>query len=126
MKKILLFCFSLAIAQFYIAQEMTYHYNSTHGLVENKGQWPEQVVSQTKFDGGKLWVEKHRLAFHFMNYEGHGIFDSSHAHGQGDGKGYVMAMELISPNNTSSTTREFPSKQYFNFFLGNDTKKWWS
>lgn len=122
--KHLLFFYAICLSLLHVhAQEISYHYNSTFGLIENKGQWPDQVAFQTHFNGGKLWVEKQRLAFHFMHNEYH-AGEGKHHPETDQPKGYVMAMELVQSSPPREKSMQMPSKQYYNYFIGNDTRKW--
>ncbi len=126
MKKYLLFCFSIFFVFFVNGQEITHSYNPTHGLIENKGQWPDQVLFQSKFDGGKLWIEKQRMAFHFLKYDHHAEGKKMEVLGDQEHMGYVMSMELISPLPFTSYSTSIKSDYYFNYFIGNDSHKWTS
>ena len=36
------------------------HGGSNESLIENKGQWPEGVIFQSKIDGGKVWIQQNK------------------------------------------------------------------
>lgn len=124
MKKYIIFFLLTFWATISFTQEIVHHYSPNHGLIENKGQWPEQVLFQTKFEGGKLWIEKHRMAFHFLDYEHHA--DGIKMQNIDDKKsmGYVLAMELVNPLTNTNVSTDKKSDHYFNFFIGNDKSKW--
>jgi len=40
---------------------------SHYQLIQNKGQWPEQVVSQVELEGGFMFIEKNAFTYNFID-----------------------------------------------------------
>ena len=36
-------------------------------LLENKGQWPEGVLFRSNMNGGKVWIQQHKLIYHLQD-----------------------------------------------------------
>ena len=49
-------------------QEITHDHSIQHSFIENKGQWNDQVLFQSKFDGGNLWVQQKKMVFHLQDF----------------------------------------------------------
>lgn len=40
-----------------MAQEIEHSHSIHHAFIENKGQWDEQVLFKSRFEGGNLWIQ---------------------------------------------------------------------
>ena len=92
-------------------------------FVQNKGQWPDQVLARVTVGAGAIYVEDDALTYKLVDQE---WADAQHP-GVPDGsvpyKAHVYRMELIgSQPPTFSQPR--PKPAYQNFFLGSDSTKW--
>lgn len=97
-------------------------------LLENKGQWPEGVLFRSNMPGGKLWVQQHKLIFHLQDYS---TMHKLHAMAEPNYKGQDVSQTLVhlnfrGSNEVVNIEKKDPSSSYFNFFKGNDQKKWTS
>ncbi len=97
-------------------------------LLENKGQWPEGVLFRSNMPGGKLWVQQHKLIFHLQDYS---TMHKLHAMAEPNYKGQDVSQTLVhlnfrGSNEVINIEKKDPSSSYFNFFKGNDQKKWTS
>jgi gliding motility-associated-like protein len=97
-------------------------------LLENKGQWPEGVLFRSNMPGGKLWVQQHKLIFHLQDYS---KMHKLHAMAEPNYKGQDVSQTLVhlnfrGSNEVINIEKKDPSSSYFNFFKGNDQKKWTS
>ena len=125
----LFLCF---FAQNYWSQEQKYHHNHNHGaskesLIENKGQWPEGVLFQSKIDGGKVWVQQNKFVYHLQD------FSSMHeAHAkplltaieEPVAKQEVIHLNFIGSQEVSEILKSEKSPHYYNYLKGNDPSKW--
>ena len=52
------------------AQEDTHaHQNSSQSIfLENKGQWPKDVLFKSKMSGGNLWLQTNKLIYHLQDF----------------------------------------------------------
>ena len=97
-------------------------------LLENKGQWPEGVLFRSNMPGGKLWVQQHKLIFHLQDYS---TMHKLHAMAEPNYKGQDVSQTLVhlnfrGSNQVVNIEKKDPSSSYFNYFKGNDQKKWTS
>ncbi len=96
-------------------------------MVENKGQWPKQVLFAGDLENGKVFLEKNALKWHFMD-----LTAVSEAHNEGKKfqpdevriKGHVYKVTFLGANENAFTTTTNKQKTYYNYFLGNDSSKW--
>lgn len=92
-------------------------------FIENGGQWPEWVNYRADVPGGKIWLEKGGILYEFVEYpHNHGTDEANHK-GEENLASYVYA-EFVGSNKDAKTTHEYPTRGYFNYFLGNDQSKW--
>lgn len=104
------------------------HHDSEIGnkLIENKGQWPEGVLFQTNMHGGKLWVQQRKMIFHLQDFS---AMERAHAmkdptfHGDKI-KETLVHLNFLGSNETNNIEKKKPTKFYYNYFKGNDPKKW--
>lgn len=123
MRWIWLTVLSLICAQTTLAQ------TSSLRLVENKGQWPSQVLAKSDLPAGSYYLEADRFTFNFLDSEQ--LFRRHQAHA---GEPIEMPLEehvnghayqVLFKNCKSGTfTKTSPSEDYFNYFLGNDPARW--
>ncbi len=97
-------------------------------LIENKGQWPEGVLFNTKMDGGKVWFQQHKMIYHLQDYsamhEAHAMKNPSFTSDQV--KQTLVHVNFLGSNNVTEIEKTGKSQTYFNFFKGNDQSKWTS
>lgn len=93
-------------------------------FVENKGQWPAQVLYRAQVPGGAVFVEREALTI--VQFSGLDL----HAHGQASvtsnsPKGHAYRVHFVSG---SANDHEGRSTQphYENHFVGNDPARWGS
>lgn len=102
--------------------------NNDHSkkLIENKGQWPEGVLFQTKMDGGKLWIQQKKMIFHLQDYS---IMHRLHAARDtsvkdGEVRQTLVHLNFLGANETQTIEKINPTKEYYNYFKGNNPNKW--
>ncbi|MFA7274883.1 MAG: gliding motility-associated C-terminal domain-containing protein [Crocinitomicaceae bacterium] len=109
------------------AQEIDYNLDKHKMLIENKGQWDDQIFFQSKFPGGNLWVQQHKLLFHLQDYS---AYRAAHANfsevipNSDQFKQTVVHANFLGSNEITVVEKELPSIHYYNYFLGNDPAKW--
>ena len=102
--------------------------NSHLRFVKNEGQWEEMIQYQVNLNGGRIFFENNRLTYHFYHEPqilGHG-FDKPKSFGMWNQKvkHHVFHMEFEGANTTPELVPELQHREYHNYFLGNDPKKW--
>lgn len=117
--------FFIAIALFSNSQEVNHPHSILHSFIENKGQWNENVLFQSKFEGGNLWIQQRKFVFQIQDLsameEAHGNFNYI---GDGKLKQTLVHLNFKGSNEVKTIEKSDPTKQYFNYFLGNDKSKW--
>lgn len=98
-----------------------------HAFIENKGQWDNDILFKSHFQGGNLWVQQGKLLFHLQDYS---AFQKAHGNskfqGSEDFRQHVVHVNFAGANKIESVTKQMPTREYYNFFLGNDKSKWTS
>jgi gliding motility-associated-like protein len=105
------------------AQELPVH-DDKFKFIENKGQWPDFVFFRAESPRGKMYVEQGRIVYQFLDMSG-----LHHAHHHVVQHAPELKQELIAANfigakSVTRVERSKPSREYYNFFIGQDQTKW--
>lgn len=111
----------------YAAQQRNLQSADNHRkLFENKGQWPQGVLFNAKMDGGKIWVQQHKMIFHLQDlsalHKAHAMHDP-HFKGE-EIRQTLVHVNFVGSNEVSYIEKKSPTPYYFNYFIGNDRSKW--
>ena len=96
------------------------------GFVENKGQWPNEVLFAVDIHEGKLFIQKDGFRIHQWDLSGwhHAtnleVIDVNAIHT----KGHVYNVKWQNTAGSSFSLGNKLFQQAFNFFLGNDPLQW--
>ncbi len=101
--------------------------NSHYSFVQNKGQWPDNVLFGGDLENGKVFLEQNSLKWHFMD-----LSAISDAHNKGKVfrpddvriKGHVYEVVFENANHHAPALCSAKQTTYYNYFLGNDSSKW--
>ncbi|MCZ8216954.1 MAG: hypothetical protein O9262_11980, partial [Cyclobacteriaceae bacterium] len=103
-------------------------------FIENKNQWNEDLLYRAKINGGYLSLNKNGLAFHFINYQQINEHHRQRQFARYAENGEVSVEETCIDNwyttlsflgaNTVTPVATGKSSEYYNYFLGSDTKRW--
>ena len=105
------------------------HSNSSARFIENKGQWPKQVLFGAKISTGMVFIESHGMTFNIYDpvamanvYEG---AHSDHLANNSEVKAHSFKIQFL---NASLPIAEgkFVYSDYVNYFIGNNPSKWGS
>lgn len=108
--------------------------SSTLKFIENKGQWPKNVLYRADLPGGKLFAEHTKLTYVF--YNGKQLAElSGHAHNSSNvhpkiqhRTEFLLDMHAFEVQfMQANACRVVPSvcaQEYYNFYLGNDPSHW--
>ncbi len=123
--KILLLLFALPFA-FVFSQEIEHKHSIHHAFIENKGQWKDEILFKSQFQGGNLWVQQHKILFHLVDYSN---IQKAHANSEFKGNAFeykqdVVHLNFLGSNKIESTEKSAASDFYYNYFHGNDKSKW--
>jgi gliding motility-associated-like protein len=110
------------------AQEIEHQHPIHHAFIENKGQWDKNILFKTHFQGGNLWVQQGKLLFHLQDYS---QFQKAHGNplyteNSNTFKQDVIHLNFEGANEITSIAKGKPTKEYYNYFIGNDQSKWTS
>ncbi|MDG1841363.1 MAG: gliding motility-associated C-terminal domain-containing protein [Crocinitomicaceae bacterium] len=101
------------------------NFQNNKAFLENKGQWPKDVLFKTKMNGGNLWIQKNKLLYHLQDFsslkENH-YFKSDQK--LSSIKEEVVHLNFIGNNTEYEVEKQEKSEAYYNYFIGNDESKW--
>lgn len=126
----LLLILILGIGQNLIGQEVTHSHSIHHAFIENKGQWNDRILFKSHFDGGNLWVQQQKMVFHIQDNQAmrdaHGALNSKEPAKEPVLRQTVVHLNFVGSNDVETIEKFEPTKEYYNFFLGNDESAWTS
>ena len=96
--------------------------NAQNPFIENKGQYPKQVISKTNLPSGALFIEEAKLTYAF--YDGKqlaDIHDGLATNNHVDAHAYSVS--FLNANSDIATTLEGESQFFENYYLG-DKSAW--
>ncbi len=119
-KTILVYCFLTLFIQAAHAQPLV-------EFIENKGQWPTWFKYKATMPGGEIYLEDNCLRYILCDAANAAKMDSFH-HGliteDPMMRFHVYKMSFEGANQQPKITGQKKQKNYYNYFLGNDPKKW--
>jgi gliding motility-associated-like protein len=103
--------------------------NSLIRFTENKNQWDDFIKYRAQLDGGALYVKNNSLTYGFYDKETYRKNHDNPSFGTKRSKrpglkftGFDVNFVNSNPNTTIESTN--PTKDYCNFFIGNNPHKW--
>ncbi|OFZ67489.1 MAG: hypothetical protein A3D92_08610 [Bacteroidetes bacterium RIFCSPHIGHO2_02_FULL_44_7] len=125
--KLILLLFVLVLATFGARSQEVHHTHSIHhAFLENKGQWNNQVLFKSKFNGGNLWIQQKKMLFHIQDFsatqEMHANFKEQSE--MPVNRQTVLHVNFLGANDVTRIEKSDPTPNYYNYFLGNDREKW--
>lgn len=120
-----MFCVLVFGGQF-VAQEIEHTHNTHYALIENKGQWAEKVLFQSKSQGNNIWVQQHGFIYDIRDYS---ALKKAHSERISDEnsdqfRGTLVGVEFLNSQEVNEVKKEKPLSYYYNYFIGNDSSKW--
>lgn len=124
--KLLIICAFISLKSW--AQEVVHEHSIHHSFIENKGQWNDNILFKSRFLGGNLWVQQHKLMFHIQDYS---AMKENHAHPSDKpivDKLYQTALHLnfVGSNEVTQIEKSGATKAYYNYLIGNNQQNWTS
>ena len=121
----LIFCILIFLGGGIYSQEIEHKHSIHHSFIENKGQWDKNVLFQSKFNGGNLWIQQNKFLFHFQDYSAmHEAHTNNVKLDNLDVKQQAIHLNFKGSNKVSSIIKVNSTENYYNYFLGNDSLKW--
>lgn len=97
-------------------------------FIENKGQWVNNVLFKTNIKTGSAFIEKDGIVFNLSDRNKGCSHDHKSESNSCESKkiinNHAFKLRLINSNNNSIISPKNESKEYYNFFIGNDKSKW--
>jgi len=115
------------------SQKDTVH-SSNLEFIENKNQWNENVLYKANIDGGVLFLEKNCFTYAF--YDVNALMDLleykfssgnnkiTHQAPTNEFNCHSYKVNILNYNKSVKVSGKNPSKDYNNYFIGNEPKKW--
>lgn len=91
-------------------------------FVENKNQWPQQVMFRADIRGGTIFLEKNHFTYMYVENINH--VEGSHDHEDGPKKGHAVKVNFVNSNPDVRVTGNNELPGILNFYKGNDRSKW--
>ncbi|MGR3809460.1 DUF7948 domain-containing protein [Jiulongibacter sp. NS-SX5] len=103
--------------------------DSKYIFIENKGQWPSEVLFKTDVPGGYLYITKKGLKYFFYDSEALASLHAAPKNKPGAKKAIqeikTQTVEVSFKNaNQPLLKAENPRPEVYNYFYGNDTSNW--
>lgn len=126
MKNALLLTGLLFSALFAHSQEIEHRHSLFHAMTENKGQWADQVLFQSRSQKHTIWVQQHGFLLDIRDFS---KLQQAHVHPENapeslEGRRTIVAMHFVGSQEVTQIEKQQPSSWYFNYFIGNDQRKW--
>lgn len=117
-------CLFLVLQTF--GQEIQHIHSGTKALVENKGQWADKVLFQSKFNGGNIWIQQHGFLYDIRDDSRAKRAHDFHQPDETNGlfEGVLAAAVFLNSKEVQQITKEKAQPYYYNYFLGNEENKW--
>lgn len=126
MQRLLVFTLLFFCLSALFGQEIVHDHSIYHAFIENKGQWHDQVLFKSRFDGGNLWVQQKKMVFHIQDFSAmetlHANFEKIEEpifHRQ-----TVVHLNFLGANEVTEVEKSVQTSNYYNYFIGNDPDKW--
>ncbi len=102
-------------------------------FIENKGQWPSEVLYMTKQGGLNAWITKNGMVYDFYKFKeaAKKAEDENQIHNTikkmktpKEQYGQIVRMTLEGANDAPEPKASQKGSGYFNYLIGNDKSKW--
>lgn len=125
MKKIVSVLLACLLFVNLFSQEIKRNYDIYHTLIENKGQWPENVLFFSDQPGGNLWIEKGAVLYDIRDYSKlHEEHVTAKPSSRPAPKKSLVKLSFLNANFENTVIKKDSSYNYYNYFIGNDHSKW--
>lgn len=92
-------------------------------FVENKGQWPEQVVARAEIGKGAIWLENSGITYEFWDKHKMASFHNRTAK-DSVVDFHVVKLKFVGANPKPFVQKSNPSETFYNYYLGKDPERW--
>jgi hypothetical protein len=123
----------LAILLFWISFNAIGQNDQALRFIQNKGQWNEGIDFQAQVPGGRLGVSAKGFSVVLLDMEelerrhlaGHGVINESTGQPATEPvNGHYFTINLLGANPEAKAIVETPLDGHYNYFLGNDSRRW--
>ena len=95
-----------------------------YNFVENGGQWPEGVLFKANIPGGKIWLENRGVLYQFHDFGNHNHANFDLEDEKHEAEQHLIYANFKGANSNCLIETQYPSKAYYNYFIGQDKSKW--
>ena len=97
--------------------------------IENKGQWPEPVTFKADAPGATIWVERGSILVDQYDVEAVQLRHAAHHGGtppqtEPPIRHHAVRLKFIGATGPKAIEKEGASNDHFNYFIGNDPRRW--
>lgn len=103
-------------------------------MIENKGQWPDEVLYLTQMKGLNIWITKQGVNYTFYRirenaqvtkHEGEHWLNGKFDQNENDDSlfGHRVVAEYVGANTQPTHEGKWKKEEYFNYLIGNDPSK---
>ncbi|HIP37257.1 MAG TPA: T9SS type B sorting domain-containing protein [Crocinitomix sp.] len=106
------------------AQDIEAH-QGVYKFIPNGGQWPVNVLYRAEVGNSNIWLEKNGILYQFRDFsEIHHAEIPKQPSAEPKVKESLIYAQFVGANSDFETKSTQPTQEYYNFFLGDDPKKW--
>lgn len=118
MKKIAkyLFLFVLLLCSGHLASAQVVRF------IQNKGQWQDAILFKADIPGGSLFITRNGLVYNLVD-EG-ALHQQQHNKANSPVKGHALFADWVEPSPAMEAVGYSQVVTKYNYYLGNDTRKW--
>jgi PKD repeat protein len=106
-------------------QPIITHNHNAISFIENGGQWPDHVLYKTDLDAGSIWLDESGILYQFKDYSSaEEVHLGNYLDGEPSMKEHLLYAKFIGSNPEPETESKDPTREYYNYYIGNDPSKW--
>ncbi|UKN03324.1 gliding motility-associated C-terminal domain-containing protein [Paracrocinitomix mangrovi] len=123
-KSYLLFLFTtLSVISF--GQDVD-HDPGVYKFIPNGGQWPDHVKYRADIFGGKIWLENGGVLYQFRDHSQAHVqhLTKEHKEQKETIPQYLVFAEFVGANDVTTFDNYHPTKEYYNYYIGQDKSRW--
>ncbi len=113
----------------YLPLLFLFAFNSSYGgdgirFTENKGQWEQSFLYKANIGNGALFLEKTSFTYNFYNADNYHFHNFNADEPAEKLKSHAFRINFVGANNNPSIASKNVFPEYYNYFLGKNSKNW--
>lgn len=119
---------------FFLLAMASFAQPSSLKFIENKNQWPSSVDFAARTPGGRVMISPEQFSVYVFDQQKtnerhlrqHGVVSEADGHEEKDASitGQHVRIAFLGADHSVRPTTKGRSKEYYNFFIGNDSSAW--